>query len=64
MYLRKLKLEDAEPMLEWMHDEDVVMNLHKDFGRMTLRDCKSFIESSQDDRLDYHMAIVNDENEY
>ena len=64
MNLRKLKLEDAEPMLEWMHDEDVVMNLHKDFGSMTLCDCNSFIESSQDDRLDYHMAIVNDDDEY
>ena len=31
MHIRKLKIEDAPLMLEWMHDENVVSNLRGNF---------------------------------
>ncbi|MCR5292751.1 MAG: GNAT family N-acetyltransferase [Eubacterium sp.] len=47
MKLRELKIEDAPLMLEWMHDEEVVRDLKKDFRSMTLDDCVRFIEMSR-----------------
>ncbi len=47
MKLRELKISDAPLMLEWMHDEDVVKDLKKDFRSMTLSDCERFIEMSR-----------------
>lgn len=64
MNLRELKFKDAGQMLEWMQDKDVVENLHKNFAVMTLDDCKTFIESSKNSESDYHLAIVNDYDEY
>lgn len=64
MYLRKLKLEDAPLMLEWMHDEDVVNNLAVNFMEKTLDDCKAFIKASEDIRHNLHMAIASDTDEY
>ena len=46
MKIRKLKLEDASYMYEWMHDEFVVHDLATDFSSKTEKDCKSFIESA------------------
>ena len=36
MKLRKLEAKDAPFMLEWMHDEDVVRYMRRDFMSMTL----------------------------
>ena len=36
MKLRKLELKDAPLMLEWMHDETVVEDLHTDFASKTI----------------------------
>lgn len=64
MKLRKLKQKDALLMLEWMHDRSVVDNLKKDFVSKTEADCLRFIETSQDDQQNMHLAIVNDKDEY
>lgn len=74
MYIRKLKLEDAKSMLEWMHDESVTKYLKKDFSSLTLKDCESFILKSISDykKLDdapkndisINMAIVSDDDLY
>ena len=63
MHLRKLRIDDAPLMLEWMHDENVVMNLRGDFSSKTLYDCIYFIESSITDS-NIHLAIATDEDEY
>ena len=62
--LRKLESKDAELMLEWMHDEDVVKDLKNDFLHMTIENCKSFIESSQNEEKNIHYAIVDENDEY
>lgn len=64
MYLRKLELKDAPLMLSWMHDEDVVNNLHTDFASMTIEDCENFIKAAQDILENVHFAIASDEDEY
>ena len=64
MKLRKLKLKDAPLMLEWMHDETVVENLHADFSSKTIDDCIKFIENSYDFSVNAHYAIASDEDVY
>lgn len=64
MYLRKLKLEDAPFMLEWMKDDDVINNLSTDFADKNLQDCKNFILSSLNNSNNLHLAIVSDADEY
>lgn len=64
MKLRKLEEKDAPLMLEWMHDESVVKDLNRNFGAMTIEDCKRFIAGSADENENLHRAIVNDEDEY
>lgn len=49
-------------MLEWMHDKSVVEKLRTDFMSKTIEDCEGFIVSSQDDKGNLHLAIV-DEND-
>lgn len=64
MRLRKLEKKDAEYMLEWMHDEDVVQWMQADFASKTIKDCESFIENSQESDSDLNLAIVDDYDEY
>lgn len=65
MGLRKLELNDAHEMLEWMHDNEVIGLLPTHFNEMTLDDCENFIKSSQKDRTDnIHFAVCNEANEY
>ncbi len=65
--LRKLKIEDASLMLEWMHDESVVRDLSRDFGSMKIENCEAFIkqaiadgEKPTGEYEDIHFAIVED----
>lgn len=51
-------------MLEWMHDETVVKDLHADFSSKTIDDCIKFIENSSDFLVNAHYAIASDEDEY
>lgn len=64
MNLRKLELQDAPLMLEWMHDPDVVQNMQADFAHKTLSDCENFIRISQTDDKNLHLAVVDDNNTY
>lgn len=63
-YLRPLKLQDAQYMLEWMHDDTVVHDLKTDFSSKTVDDCISFIEQSKSDFKSIDLAIVDDNDEY
>ena len=63
MRLRSLELMDAEPMLEWMHDQSVVEKLQTNFAEKTIDDCRSFIEHSQDEE-NIHLAITDDDSNY
>lgn len=64
MNLRKLQLKDAPRMLEWMHDNSVVQYMGTNFTSKTIEDCETFINSCEADKLNLHMAIVNDEDLY
>lgn len=56
--LRPLQLSDAPLMLEWMHDHELVKDLHKDFSSMTIENCENFIKKAQDDKNNLHLAIA------
>ena len=64
MRLRKLELKDAEKMIEWMHDDNVVHYLSANFAAKTINDCERFIEASQSFETDINMAIVDENDEY
>lgn len=57
--LRKLRLEDAPFMLEWMHDDDLVKDMRADFKSKTLEDCQLFIRASQEDKNNAHFAVAD-----
>lgn len=63
MKLRTLKKEDAERMLEWMHDSFVVDKLRGDFYSKTLDDCLSFITKCKNSNY-IHMAIADNDDKY
>lgn len=63
MRLRQLEQRDAELMLQWMHDKDVVDKLQTNFMSKTLDDCRYFIESSNNQN-NLHLAVVDDEDIY
>ena len=62
--LRGLEQKDAPYMLEWMHDASVVEFMQADFANKTLDDCEVFIQYSQSNNDDVHLAIVNESDEY
>lgn len=64
MKLRKLKNKDANRMLEWMHDDNVVEFMQADFKNKTIEDCNNFISAAQNDTHNCHLAIVNENDEY
>lgn len=64
MKLRMLEMKDAVNMLEWMHDENVVGELHTNFAEKTLEDCQNFIKVSKQSQENMHMAIVDDDDIY
>lgn len=65
MYLRRLKEKDAELMLEWMHDQDVIENMAADFMHMTIEDCLQFIKNSnEDENITLNRAICTEQDEY
>lgn len=65
MKIRKLKIQDANAMHEWMQDEDVTKNLAQDFASKTIEDCKKFIEhANQSEKTDLHRAICDDNDKY
>ena len=50
-------------MLLWMHDQNVVSNLHGNFATKTIENCRVFIENSITDE-NIHLAIASDTDEY
>ena len=64
MRLRKLKISDAESMLEWMHDKELCKYMHTNFSSKTLEDCLQFIEASSISSNSVHFAIVDDKDNY
>lgn len=64
MKLRRLEQKDARLMLAWMHDKDVVEWLSANFASKKIEDCEMFIEKSNSDNTDLHLAIVNDNDIY
>lgn len=64
MKLRKLELKDAPLMLEWMHDKSVVEDLRTNFLTKRIEDCESFIKRSWDDKNNWNVAIVDENDIY
>ena len=64
MHLRRLDIQDAPLMLEWMHDESVVKDLRASFSTKQLKDCIDFINNSHQDSKNLHLAISGENNEY
>ena len=65
MKLRLLERDDAFPMLEWMHDTDVVSVLPTSFEKMTIEDCFAFIETAKiSQEKDLHLAICDSNEDY
>lgn len=64
MRLRKLELIDAPFMLEWMHDKSVVEDLRTNFLTKTMEDCENFIKSSWEDKKNWNVAIVDEDDTY
>ena len=65
MKLRNLNIKDAPLMLEWMHDENVLVGLQRNkFITKKINDCINFIEFSKNDKNNIHLAIVDDSDIY
>lgn len=65
MIIRKLELQDADYMLEWMHSNNVTEYLAQNFSVKTVEDCRNFIQSSlNDEDKNIHRAICLDTGEY
>ncbi len=62
--LRKLAVDDAEGMLEWMHDPSVSSVFAQDFQSMSIVDVEQFIASAYDDPVSLHLAIAGEDGEY
>ncbi|MCI9336273.1 MAG: GNAT family N-acetyltransferase [Lachnospiraceae bacterium] len=63
MRLRRLKLEDAPYMLEWMHDVSVVNDIDKNFLNMTIENCIAFINDSIGEKY-IGIAVVDEDDTY
>lgn len=64
MELRKLKLEDAPLMYEWLHDENVIKYLDIINTDKTMDDCKDFIIKSWNCDENLHLAVIDDTGTY
>ncbi len=64
MYLRKILNKDAELMIEWMHDKEVIEYLRDSFLSKTMGDVLAFIKEAQSSNSNLHLAICSDSDEY
>lgn len=67
--IRKLKIEDAWLMHEWMKDEKITKSFSIDFSKFCLKDCERFIKSSiinySDDKpKSLNFAITDETDDY
>ncbi len=64
IFLRRLDLADAEPMLEWLKDPSIYEKMQYDPEEQTLERCIAFIKKSWTDTENLHYAVTNSEKEY
>ena len=62
--LRELREDDAERMLEWMHDDSVMRWLQFDGKSKTIEDARYFISNANHDNENIHRAIITDDGVY
>lgn len=62
--LRKLQLDDAEPMLEWMLDPDIYSKMQYDHKNMDIEKCLLFIRNSWSDKHNLHWAVSDISQKY
>lgn len=62
--LRKLEINDAGGMLEWMQDEEVSKYLNIPEENKTMNSVMNFIESAQDQSKHCHFAITDEVDHY
>ena len=66
--LRKLDTSDAELMLEWMHDAEIIKGFQKDLMHMTLDDATAFCKSASScmeikEGASLHYAVADEETD-
>lgn len=64
MKLRKLKVDDAPRMLEWMKDPEISRFFQFDAAVVDLSTVLAFINSAQDFSISRHYAVVDDTDTY
>lgn len=64
IFLRELRLEDAEPMLEWLQTPDIYKTMQYDPNEQSIERCREFIKNSWGNELNVHCGITNDKGEY
>ena len=67
IHLRKLNMNDASGMLEWMHDPDIQHGFQTDMSDKTLEDARAFIGGAGyalSDGCSMHFAIADEQEEY
>lgn len=62
--LRKLQLSDAERMLEWMNNPEVVQYMKIGQKKHTLDEIYQFIEVAQNDEINKHYAVSDEKGTY
>lgn len=63
--LRKLKIDDAEQMLMWMHDESITKWFNKDFSSKNIENCIEFINDANTNcKKKMHLAITDINDRY
>lgn len=62
--LRPLASDDAELMLEWMHDSAIASVFQVDFAQFRLEDAKGFIAKTSSPLESFHLAVCDEDNEY
>ena len=64
MNIRKLHEGDADRMLEWMHNQDIVKNFRFESSDMNKDTVKAFITASLKDVSNRHYAVTDNEDRY
>ena len=64
MKLRKLNLNDAPGMFEWMKDPLCNKHFRFDPDKVTMESVKEFIKKAEKDPVNQHYAITNENDEY
>lgn len=62
--LRKLQVDDAKLMLDWMLNSDIYSKMQYDYKNLNIDKCILFIKNSWIDTFNLHLAISNEENKY